>query len=512
MDAQSIHVLLIEDNPADAELVQEYLAASDALSFDMACADRLAAGIARLSRGGIDVVLLDLSLPDSQGLDTLDRVLAHAPTVPVVILTGLQQDALGLEAIRRGAQDYLIKGQLNGPLIARTIRYGLERARVREQLQQRDDHLRILCGQLPAILWTTDRELCFTSSVGAGLHDLRLEPGQVVGRRLADYFQTSDPDFPPILAHKRALEGESTSCEIDWLDQSFHVRVEPLRQGNHVVGTIGVALNVTEHRRVTESLRLARQIQQRLLPRTKPALAEFDFGGCALFAEATGGDFYDFIPQSDGSLCIAIGDVSGHDFGSALLAAAVHAALRTLALTGLQIDLGSMLSTSNRLLCAGSADDRFVTLLVARIDPLTRMLTYSNAGHPSGVILDPAGRIKAELSSMGLMLGVLPDERYPTPPAIALESGDLVLFVTDGVLEAMSPKDVLYGTGRPIEILREIRQESAQTIAERVCAAAIRFSEGVPQIDDVTAVVIKVEAARDDWGAMAAAIKNVIVP
>src|SRR5882762_10228937 len=104
----------------------------------------------------LNVVLIDLSLPDSQGLETVDHVLAHSPTLPVIILTGVKEDELGLEAIRRGAQDYLIKGQLTGLLMARTIRYGIERTRIREQLRQQDERLRLLCAQLPAVLWTTD--------------------------------------------------------------------------------------------------------------------------------------------------------------------------------------------------------------------------------------------------------------------------------------------------------------------------------------------------------------------
>src|SRR5207237_4847665 len=125
-------------------------------------------------------------------------------------------------------------------------------------------------------------------------------------------------------------------------------------QGSHIIGVVGVALDITEHRRVEEAFEIARQIQKRLLPRSNPALLNLDVGGCAFFAEATGGDFFDFIPLADKSIGIAIGDASGHGVGAALLAAIVHASLRTLALTGLAIDLPTMLSTSNRFLCAVS--------------------------------------------------------------------------------------------------------------------------------------------------------------
>ncbi len=497
MNAQPIKVLLIEDNPGDAELVQEYLADGGAASFVLECAGRLSAGLDCLDRGGIDVLLLDLSLPDSQGLETLDRVIAHAPTVPVLILTGLEEDALGLEAIRRGAQDYLVKGQITGSLIARTIRYGIERSRVREQLQQQEEHLRLLCGQMPAVLWTTNRELCFTSSLGAALHRLHLEPGQIVGTPLVEYFQTSDPEFPPLAAHRRALLGETTTCEVDWMDRAFQVRVEPLRQGSHIVGAVGVALDVTEHRRVEEEFRIAQQIQQKLLPGSQPVLPGFDIGGCALFAEATGGDFFDYIPLPEGSLGIVIGDASGHGFGPALLAAVVHASLRTQALTGLPIDISTMLATSNLLLCEDSEDDQFVTLLFARLDPGKRSLTYSNAGHPPGYILDLVGTVKGHLPGTGMPLGTLPQESYPTPPPVALAAGDLVLFITDGIMEVMSPEDTQFGIERVLEVVRRLRHHSAQAIAEGLCGAALAFSLGGLQRDDATAVVIKVEPASE---------------
>src|SRR5262245_34801959 len=141
MNAQTIRVLLMEDNPLDACLVGQYLEEGGPASFALERVERLSAGLERLERGGIDVLLLDLSLPDSKGLEGLDRVIARAPGLPVVILTGLEEETLGLEAIRRGAQEYLDKWQLNGPLLARALRYSVERCRAQEQLRQQQEHL-----------------------------------------------------------------------------------------------------------------------------------------------------------------------------------------------------------------------------------------------------------------------------------------------------------------------------------------------------------------------------------
>jgi DNA-binding response OmpR family regulator len=94
-----------------------------------------------LAAGGIDIILLDLGLPDSQGLDTLRRVRDHAGEVPIVVLTMLDNEETGLNALKEGAQDYLVKGQMNGPLIARSLRYAIERGRIEKELKKNRDSL-----------------------------------------------------------------------------------------------------------------------------------------------------------------------------------------------------------------------------------------------------------------------------------------------------------------------------------------------------------------------------------
>lgn len=125
----AIRVLLVEDNPGDARLIREMLSEVREVAFDVQRGDRLSTSLERLAEGGIDVVLLDLSLPDSQGLETFARVSAQAPDVPVVLLTGLDDADLAVKAVREGAQDYLVKGQLDSSLLVRSIRYAVERHR-----------------------------------------------------------------------------------------------------------------------------------------------------------------------------------------------------------------------------------------------------------------------------------------------------------------------------------------------------------------------------------------------
>src|SRR5438105_4309856 len=145
--AATLTILLIEDNPGDARLIRESLnEAREArgASLNLEYADRLSAGLARLSDGGVDAILLDLSLPDSQGLDTLSRLYSQAPGVPILVLTGLNDQTVGLEAVQKGAQDYLVKGQIDGQMLARSIRYAIERKQTEEALRESEERNRTL--------------------------------------------------------------------------------------------------------------------------------------------------------------------------------------------------------------------------------------------------------------------------------------------------------------------------------------------------------------------------------
>ncbi len=140
-------ILLIEDNPADVEMIRELLSHQKGSSFDIICADRFSAAKPYFAEEGIDIILLDLGLPDSQGLDTLRRVRDHAGEVPIVVLTLLDNEETGLNALKEGAQDYLVKGQMNGPLIARSLRYAIERGRIEKELKKHRDSLEELVAE-----------------------------------------------------------------------------------------------------------------------------------------------------------------------------------------------------------------------------------------------------------------------------------------------------------------------------------------------------------------------------
>jgi diguanylate cyclase (GGDEF)-like protein len=133
-------VLLIEDNPGDARLIREMLAEEPDSPFQIACAERLTQGLEILSAGEAVLVLLDLSLPDSFGLETFARVYAHSPAVPIIVLTGNDDHTVALSAVKGGAQDYLVKGRLDRELLLRSMQYSIERKRYQVQLEHQANY------------------------------------------------------------------------------------------------------------------------------------------------------------------------------------------------------------------------------------------------------------------------------------------------------------------------------------------------------------------------------------
>ena len=159
-DSTSIRVLLVEDNAGDARLVREHLAdAPGAQRFALEDSPTLAAAAAAFARTPPDVALLDLSLPDSFGLETLARWQALAPALPVIVLTGSDDEAMAVAAVREGAQDYLVKGRIDGNLLSQAIRYAIERKRGQEALRLVNDDLERRVEERTGELRETNRRL-----------------------------------------------------------------------------------------------------------------------------------------------------------------------------------------------------------------------------------------------------------------------------------------------------------------------------------------------------------------
>jgi diguanylate cyclase (GGDEF)-like protein len=140
MNPECKKILLVEDNPADVRLLTELLSKAVNSEFCFEVVDRIATALKFLDEEQFEVILLDLSLPDGSGLDTVRYMCNASPNIPIVVLTGLEDDSLALEAVQMGAQDYLVKGQIDGQRLLRIIRYAIERKHVEKGLQYLATH------------------------------------------------------------------------------------------------------------------------------------------------------------------------------------------------------------------------------------------------------------------------------------------------------------------------------------------------------------------------------------
>jgi PAS domain S-box-containing protein len=238
---------------------------------------------------------------------------------------------------------------------------------------------------------------------------------------------------------------------------------------------------------------LAREIQQGLFPKASPVLPGFDVAGASNPSQETGGDYFDFIPMASAHWGIALGDASGHGIGPALLIAETRAYLRALAVT--HADPSGILEGVNKRLCEDISTGHFVTLFLARLNPSTRDLVYSSAGHLPGYILDGRGEVRLVLPSTDIPLGLYPDRHFPEGPSVQLEPGDLFLLLSDGIIEEASSVGLLFGMERALEVVRAHLNESASDIVAALMHEVRRWSQ-IPPTDDMTVIILKIAAGE----------------
>lgn len=240
---------------------------------------------------------------------------------------------------------------------------------------------------------------------------------------------------------------------------------------------------------------IGREIQQAFLPDEAPRCPGFEISGRSLSANDVGGDCFDFIRLPAGGherLGVVVADASGHGIGAALLTGQTRAYLRALSLAF--ADVGLLLTLTNQHLTGSAAADHFVTAVLVSLDTFTRTLTYASAGHVPGYVLDREGQIKAALASTDMPLGIDLVSVFSASAAVPLETGDLVLLLTDGVIEAAAPSGAPFGLARAVGFVRQHRQEAPRTILTALFEAVCAFCEHRLE-DDLTAVIIKCDPA-----------------
>jgi sigma-B regulation protein RsbU (phosphoserine phosphatase) len=267
---------------------------------------------------------------------------------------------------------------------------------------------------------------------------------------------------------------------------------------NDEIGYTGDVINamtegLIERDRIKQSLALAKEIQQNLLPKDTWKLDGFDVAGKSEYCDETGGDYFDFIPAVGGEgrkLGVVIGDVSGHGISSALLMATVRSALRQRVLhPGSAAQIIS--DVNHQIVQDTEPSGDFVTLFFLIIDTASKELTWVQAGHDPAILYNPASDSFDELRGSGLALGVDGRYIYEEQKGAMLSREQVILLGTDGVWEAPDLKGNRFGKEAVYEAVRRHHQKSANEILDRILSAQIAFQGGAKREDDTTLVIIK---------------------
>lgn len=269
-------------------------------------------------------------------------------------------------------------------------------------------------------------------------------------------------------------------------------------KGSDEVNELATAFNamipqLQNHISVMESLSLAREVQQKLLPTSAPQLPGFEFAGRCVYSEDVGGDYYDFVRFGNGSqvqsVGIIVGDVAGHGFVAALTMTSVRALLRSHAGDGR--DMCSAMDAVNRYLAADSTGGRFVTLLYLVIDPDERHMRWVSAGHGPNLIYNAENEQFEELAVSDIPLGVRANWSYQQCVRTDWPAPGLLIMGTDGIWETCNREGQAFGLDGLKTVVRAVAHLSAEQICNEIVETLRRFSDGVPQRDDITLVIVK---------------------
>jgi phosphoserine phosphatase RsbU/P len=287
----------------------------------------------------------------------------------------------------------------------------------------------------------------------------RVEGFLAVGRRASgDDFSDEDRDFAQTLVRQALAALESV--------QAQHARLDRQRRDRE--------------------MQIAREIQQSLFPRSWPELPSLQLAALSRPCYEVGGDLYDFIPLAGTRFALVMADVSGKGAPASILMASVHAFLRAAAGT---LPPPALMERLNQFLFESTQANKYVTLFYAELSPRRRRLTYVSAGHVPPFLLRTSGE-RVRLTEGGPVLGLLENIRFEVGE-IALDPGDLLALVTDGVTEAQTPDEIEFGDVRVFETLRGCASGSAHEVLDGLVGAVQRWSGPQGCADDLTAMILK---------------------
>jgi len=265
----AIHILLVEDSPTDVLLTEEALCTN---RFHVQRSQRLGDALKLLKAKQFDVILLDLGLPDSQGLDTLRTLRVKNPQVAVVVLTGKDDEELALQALKEGAQDYLVKGELQAGLLQRAIRYAVERSGTETMLRRSEERFQELTAHIHQVLWVMDAREAKILYVSPGYEQMWGRSCQSLIDNPQPYMEGIHPHDLEMMQRENAIMFQTgridAECRVLRPDGSVRwiwIRGYPVKEQGQIVRIVGVIEDITEKRQLEEQYHQSQERLQHLV-------------------------------------------------------------------------------------------------------------------------------------------------------------------------------------------------------------------------------------------------------
>lgn len=359
----------------------------------------------------------------------------------------------------------------------------------------------IVEGQIDVVkaLGTPDERVVAVRGAGDYVGEISLilmdgkRTASVRARTALRTLEMTHAEFDALLHRRPQMAYQMARVLGEHLNEAHATTLNDMREKNRELSSAYESLQaaqtqIIQKEKLEHELHMARGVQTGLLPQRVPAIAGWQFAARWHPAREVSGDFYDFITLNDGSLCMAVADVSDKGMPAALFMSLSRSILRACVTTA--ATLAAAVQRANLLLHADSADYMFVTLFVCALDPLTGAMMYVNAGHNPPLLFCSTDAQWRELKSSGMALGVFeaaPFKLHTTQ----LDTGDALVIYTDGVTDAQNIAGEMFGRERLMAVLRNAQGEDAAGIANALEHALEDFIAGGDPFDDMTYVVVK---------------------
>lgn len=375
-----------------------------------------------------------------------------------------------------------------------------------ERLRDERAHLRKLFDTIPSWVYVLDEDhrVLMVNRAGAEQYGTTVE--DAIGRTIEELLPGGGVSEQAVRELDEAIANDEpiriTTTMRNGAGEELTLRFDDVPFTDPVTGkrcVLGIATDLTDRvryenerrakDRIDRDLEIARTIQRGLLPQSSPSIEGFDVAGWSEAADQTGGDYYDWLPLSDGRLVVSLADVTGHGIGPALVTAVCRAYARA-TIDG-RAPLVETVTRLNRLLCDDLPADRFVTYVVAVLDGEHGSVEVLSGGHGPLLFYEAAtGEVRAT-PAQGIPLGLIHETDFEQPIDQRFAPDDMLVLVSDGCYEITNPGGEQFGVGRLINAIRAHAKQDAASLIAAVRDEIERFAYGRPPADDMTMLVIK---------------------